>query len=393
MNSLAISDLQLFKPKGDTRWAYRFRVPDGLPGPRRPMGRGYVTRRDAHAAAQGRIEAMLALATDAAVFPTVSGLVADYRVLRPGKGGGRERVWWALAKIEQRFGATRVDQITAREVEVWIAGLDTPSTRWEVSRVFRQLFTQAARHYQVTNPVTVSPQPRRAEVKPFKDLAELERVAIELGEWGDTIRFVAATGMRPEEWIPLEHTDIDEQAQTVTVRRTYAEGKGLDEFAGKTASSIRTIPLSTAALTAYHTQRRRTPDPRLVFPAPRGGYLNLRNWRHRDWQPALEAASVQPRGPNALRHTFATWFLLHSDDRWLLAKLMGTSVDMIEQHYGHLLAPHAERSRSLLNEIWGEFGRVLDATRTQPESPPPTTTTDSAQPSRKHGSPLTDSNR
>jgi hypothetical protein len=162
------------------------------------MGRGYATRRDAQAAAQARIDALLAQARDAAIFPTVSELISDYRVLRPGKGGGRERVAWALGKIEARFGAIRVDQITAREVEVWIAGLDTPSTRWEVSRVFRQLFTQAGHHYNVKNPVRVSPQPRRAEVKPFKDLEELERIAIELGEWDDAARFVAATGMRPK---------------------------------------------------------------------------------------------------------------------------------------------------------------------------------------------------
>ena len=44
------------------------------------------------------------------------------------------------------------------------------------------------------NPVKVTPQPRRAEVKPFKDLEELERVAIELGEWGDR----CASSVRPE---------------------------------------------------------------------------------------------------------------------------------------------------------------------------------------------------
>ena len=324
------------------------------------------------------------------MFPTVSELVADYRVLRPGKGGGRERVAWAFAKIEARFGATRIDQITAREVEVWIAGLETPSTRWEVSRVFRQLFTLAGHHYNIKNPVRVSPQPRRAEVKPFKDLAELERVAVELGEWGDAVRFVGATGMRPEEWIPLEPSDVDEEARTVTVRRTYTEGKGLEEFAGKTAGSIRTIPLSAAALAAYRSQRRRTSDSLLVFPAPRGGYLNLRNWRDRDWHPALEAAGVDPRGPNALRHTFATWFLLHSDDRWLLAKLMGTSVDMIEQHYGHLLAPHATKSRDILDAIWDGFGRKLDATADATRTAHPA---DSGSTTPKTRSPLTDSNR
>jgi integrase len=369
MSGQVIADLQLFKPKGDARWAYRFRVPDGLPGPRRPMGRGYATRRDAHAAAQSRIDALLAQARDAAMFPTVSELISDYRMLRPGKGGGRERVSWAFARIEARFGVVRIDQLTAREVEVWIAGLDTASTRWEVSRVFRQLFTLATHHYNTKNPVKVSPQPRRAEVKPFKDLAELDRVAIELGEWGDAVRFVAATGMRPEEWIPLEPSDVDEEARTVTIRRTYTEGKGLDEFVGKTAGSIRTVPLSAAAFAAYQSQRRRSPDSRLIFPAPRGGYLNLRNWRDRDWRPALEAAGAEPRGPNALRHTFATWFLLHSDDRWLLAKLMGTSVDMIEQHYGHLLAPHATRSRDILDAAWNGFGRKLDAT-TAPAHPP-----------------------
>jgi hypothetical protein len=91
--------------------------------------------------------------------------------------------------------------------------------------------------------------------------------------------------------------DVDEQAMTVTIRRTYTEGKGLEQFVGKTRGSIRTISLSEAAMAVYRSQRRRYPDSPLVFPAPRGGYLNLRNWRHRDWQPALEAAGLEQRGP------------------------------------------------------------------------------------------------
>ncbi len=371
MNSLRISDLQVFRPNGDSRWAYRFRVPQEIPGPRRPMGRGYPTRRDARQAAQARIDQILAQAHDAAVLPTMSELIADYVMLRPGKGGGRDRVAWALAKINAAFGPQRIDQLSARDIDIWMASLDTASTRWEISRIFRQLFAQAARHHNVANPVSVAPQPRRAEVKPFKDPAELEKVAIELGEWGDAVRFVAGTGLRPEEWIPLEGTDVDWHARTVTVRRTYTEGKGLEEFAGKTAGSIRTVPLSTAALAALGRQLQGRAESGLVFPAPRGGYLNLRNWRHRDWHPALEAGGVEPRGPNALRHTFATWFLLESDDRWLLAKLMGSSVDMIEAHYGHLLAPHAERSRQILDAIWDGFGRKMDATLTAVDAPVP----------------------
>jgi integrase len=149
---------------------------------------------------------------------------------------------------------------------------------------------------------------------------------------------------------------------TVTIRRTYTEGKGLEQFIGKTRGSIRTISLSEAAMAVYRAQRQRCPDSALVFPAQRGGYINLRNWRQRDWQPALEAAGLEQRVPNALRHPFATWFLLHSDDRWLLAKLMGTGVDMIELHYGHLIATHANRSRAILDAIRENY---LDANWTQ----------------------------
>jgi hypothetical protein len=355
------------------------------------MGRGYATRRDAQAAAQARIDALLAQARDAAVFPTVSELISDYRVLRPGKGGGRERVAWALGKIEARFGAIRVDQITAREVEVWIAGLDTPSTRWEVSRVFRQLFSRPPlqRQEPCQSLAPAAAGGGEAVQRPRGARADRDRAG-RVGRRGPLRR---CNRHAPEEWIPLEPPDVNDEAQTVTIRRTFTEGKGLEQFAGKTVGSIRTVPLSAAAVAAYQSQRRRNPDSPLVFPAPRGGYLNLRNWRDRDWHPALEAAGVDPRGPNALRHTFATWFLLHSDDRWLLAKLMGTSVNMIEAHYGHLLAPHATRSRDILDAIWDGFGRKLDATRESSNGQSPVTPSRLGSTKPQTRSPLTDSNR
>ena len=60
----------------------------------------------------------------------MSELIADYRVLRPGKGGGRERLVWAFAKIEAAVGAARIGRITAREVEVWIAAWTRPALAW-----------------------------------------------------------------------------------------------------------------------------------------------------------------------------------------------------------------------------------------------------------------------
>ena len=44
----------------------------------------------------------------------------------------------------------------------------------------------------------------------------------------------------------------------------------------------------------------------LVFTAPRGGVLMLRNWRRRVFDPALKAAGLGELTPHELRHTAAS---------------------------------------------------------------------------------------
>ena len=76
----------------------------------------------------------------------------------------------------------------------------------------------------------------------------------------------------------------------------------------------------------------------LLFPAPEGGPLELSNFRRREWAPAVEAAGVQtPATPYDMRDTFASRALAAGITVFELAKMMGTSVRMIERHYGALL--------------------------------------------------------
>lgn len=76
-------------------------------------------------------------------------------------------------------------------------------------------------------------------------------------------------------------------------------------------------------------------DTPLLFPAARGGH-SLDTWRTREWYPALDAAGIARRGPYALRHTFATEALAAGVSTFELARVMGTSVAMIDRTYGHL---------------------------------------------------------
>jgi integrase len=105
----------------------------------------------------------------------------------------------------------------------------------------------------------------------------------------------------------------------------------------KTDGSRRDVPLTRAALAALD----RVPaqfGTKLLFPAPTGGPLNLGNFRKRDWNPAVEASGVErPATPYDLRDTFASNALHAGVTVFELARVMGTSVRMIERHYGALI--------------------------------------------------------
>jgi integrase len=54
--------------------------------------------------------------------------------------------------------------------------------------------------------------------------------------------------------------------------------------------------------------------------------------------PARIVATSGPfRGLYALRHSFASFAIRNRMDSFTLSRLMGTSLQMIDQHYGHLL--------------------------------------------------------
>ena len=53
------------------------------------------------------------------------------------------------------------------------------------------------------------------------------------------------------------------------------------------------MPLQAIALEAIERQLS-TRHGRLLFPAERGGYLGLHNFRNREWKPAQVAAGIEP---------------------------------------------------------------------------------------------------
>jgi integrase len=178
-------------------------------------------------------------------------------------------------------------------------------------------------------------QPPPRSIRAFT-LTELDAITAELSAiYRPLPAFAAATGLRPEEWAALERRDIARVECVVSIRRTVSSGKVVE--LGKTMRSRRQVPLSCRALDALDGLPARLDSP-LLFPAVRGGVLNLDNWRRREWLPAIEASGVRrPARIYDLRSTFASRALAAGVSVFELARIMGTSGEMIERAYGTMI--------------------------------------------------------
>jgi integrase len=189
-----------------------------------------------------------------------------------------------------------------------------------------------------------NPQRRYREKRPFDSWDEVYALADRLGpRHGPVVLFAVATGLRPGEWLALEHRDVDRAARVVYVRRTFRNGRIKTP---KTKASVRAVPMQAIALAALDEL---SPNPHcaLLFPSVRGGYLDLHDFRTRAWKPAQRAAGIEPlRRVYDLRHTFATFALRARISTFDLSRYMGTSLAMIDRHYGHLARDGRARDQS-----------------------------------------------
>jgi integrase len=263
----------------------------------------------------------------------------------------KETLTERLAPARAKFGDWSLSELegAADDVAGWRAKLSDTS-RYRLTSATRQVFAAAVRwRYIDRNPAVDAgrnPQPRAEELFPF-NCDEIDALAIEIGPaYGPLVVFVAETGLRTNEWVALERRDVDKAGRAVAVQRRYAEGV-LTPFP-KTARSRRRVPLTQRALAAIEALPPRL-DTTLLFPAPRGGYIDLHVWRRREWYPALDAGGIARRGPYHLRHTFATEALAAGVSIFELARLMGTSVAMIDERYGHLARDSEDAIRTRLD--------------------------------------------
>lgn len=129
------------------------------------------------------------------------------------------------------------------------------------------------------------------------------------------------TGARPGEIARLNACDFDKRLGTLTLR-------------GKTGE--RTVAISSAAADFFTQQTKNKIGEAPILTDAYG-----KRWNKDSWKDPFAAARDLAGLPNtvvlySLRHTAISELILSGMDSFVVAKINGTSVQMIEQNYGHL---------------------------------------------------------
>lgn len=259
-----------------------------------------------------------------------------------------------LRKARSEFGDCHPDSLRRGELEDWRQQLSAGS-RHDVFRAFRQALAWGfARGYATRDATSGIGNPKRkrherTEIHPFEDWEQVRAAADEFDSRYAAIPIVGVgCGLRPEELFGLHRSDVDRQAGLLHVRRRFSGG--MVKEGGKTEGSVRAVPMRAVVVEALDAMPPRIDTP-ILFPAPRGGYIDLEKFRHREWTPALRAAGVDHRPVKAMRHTFATWAIESGKvELSYLARIMGTSVRELEDTYFRWLQRTDERLRAAFDE-------------------------------------------
>jgi integrase len=359
---------------GQPLWPYRYRL-EGR-GSARPQVGGFATRAEAQKALAKVIERLGP--SGRAATMTLAELIDEYLELHQAEPVTIAKLRWLLGKATATLGEVRLAELSPKEVCAW--RLTIPEGhRFEATQALRQVLNRAIAwgllDYNPAKRGVPNPLRRDKEKRPFESWQQLEAVAEQLGPvYGPMVVFVGATGLRPSELFALERRDLDRAAGVVYIRRAYANSRLKHT---KTRLSDRAVPLQAIALDAL--DRLPPSDNAILFANSRGGRIDFRSFGRRHWKPAQTAAGIEPlRHLYDLRHTYATFALRAGVSVFAVSRFMGSSIAMIDHHYGHLARDSREHAVSLLDALAIE--RAVDAGWTQPATPPIPLTTSVSRP-------------
>jgi integrase len=246
------------------------------------------------------------------------------------------------------FGRIRLDKLTTIKVRAWRDAqlpkdVDEEAERRAKDSINRNLATLKAALNMALADRLVSTDAGWKTVTKFEKVGRrrelflsrdqrVELLAACPADLRELVQGLMLTALRPGELAAADACDFDKTHGTLNIRKSKTEA--------------RIVPLSTSAAKFFSelTRNRIGAHPLVVdaFGA---------RWDKDKWKKPFKAASKMAKLPvgavvYSLRHAAISELLIGGMDVHAVAKVAGTSTDMIDKHYGHLCI---ERTRKQLD--------------------------------------------
>jgi len=164
------------------------------------------------------------------------------------------------------------------------------------------------------------------------------------------------TGARPSEAVALRWSQMDVTYRRIRIRGSRVLGR---DGSPKTGKSKRDVVIHGNLLDVLreHGSMRRAKDD-FVFTTPGGAPINQVNFYAREWVPMLQRLGVRLRPFYNARHTYITYLLSLGVSPLFVVRQTGTSLEMIEAHYGGMTAVADELDARIQGREKGETGNL-----------------------------------
>lgn len=225
-----------------------------------------------------------------------------------------------------------LSDVTHGDIQAWVTGLTrrlSPASTIKTHGVLSRILTSAVRDGRLArNPAkdVNLPRPQPHEHR-YLTHAQVRELVEACEPYGLVVLFLAYTGLRWGEMAAMTARRVDLDRRRVFIAESVTEVNGSLVWGTPKTHERRSVPLPRFLAELLGKQLVDKGPDDLVFTAPKGGVLRLRNFRRAVFDSAVKKIKQPGFHPHALRHTAAS-----------LAIASGADVKLVQQMLGHKTA-------------------------------------------------------
>jgi integrase len=179
-----------------------------------------------------------------------------------------------------------------------------------------------------------SKKPKPFTIEELRTIARGFRNHPKHSYYADAAIFISQTACRFGEMAALRWGSVGADCDVVNFVVAVSRGHLRDTTKTDESRTVQLTKTVKEVLRSRHQLTNPNPDD-LVFPAPKGGYMNDNRFRGKIWKPVLESCGIDYKKPYNLRHTGTSQAYANGASLTEIAAQTGHSVKTLMSTYLH----------------------------------------------------------